>query len=264
MAVMRRQWIMLLGRRRHGATSVRVKSVSKLKSLDWRRYLRWLKVALAMLAIVLGLAAATQKVLDPALFPLEHVHLKGEFRNLEEPDLQRRVDAFLGRNFFALDTGVLRRMLLAEPWIEWVALQREWPDRVVVRFRERIAFGRWGQDEMVDVNGVRFRPAAIRQPGPWPHLVGPDGSEKILLRRYRETSAMLAEIGLKVERLTLDERWAWSMTFDSGLELNLGRDLFAERLQRFMEIYPEVLSEQIAEISAVDLRYVNGFAVRWN
>jgi len=49
-------------------------------------------------------------------------------------------------------------------------VRRWWPDVVDIELRERVAFGYWGAGEMIDVNGRRFRPPIVRQPGPWPQL----------------------------------------------------------------------------------------------
>jgi cell division septal protein FtsQ len=53
------------------------------------------------------------------------------------------------------------------------------------------------------------------------------------------------------------------MQFANGIEINLGREDFTERLQRFVDIYPRILASQSDKIAVVDLRYTNGFAVRW-
>lgn len=230
----------------------------------WRASQQWLGALAAICVILAGLQAAAHKMLDPALFPLRHVRLMGEFRNPSEADLQQRVKKYLGRNFFTLDVEGLRKAVADEPWIEKVSVRRQWPDTVEIRFRERVAFGRWGDNEMVDVNGMRFRPTVVREAGPWPQLMGPDGHEKTLIRAYLEGNAMLAAVDLKIKRLVLDERRAWSMWFTNGVKVKLGREQFAERLQRFVDIYPETLARRIGQVAAIDLRYINGFAVRWN
>ena len=53
------------------------------------------------------------------------------------------------------------------------------------------------------------------------------------------------------------------MTLKNGLEINLGREQFFPRLQRLIDIYSRILADQAERIAVVDLRYVNGFAVRW-
>ena len=139
-----------------------------------------------------------------------------------------------------------------------------WPDTVEIQLRERVAFGYWGErGEMVDVNGHRFRPVAVRQSGPWPRLIGPEGREKALIKAWRDIHTRLDPVGLTLVKLVQDERRAWWLTFDSGLEVYLGHERFEERLQRLAQFYPRVLAAQADRIAVVDLRYGNGFAVRW-
>lgn len=229
----------------------------------WQLPLRWLGVGFALLAVGGMLYILGQRLLDPARYPLRHVHLQGELRNLNAADLNQAVQDYLGQNFFALDIGNLHGAFATNPWIERVNVRRQWPDTLEIQFQERTAFGHWGRDEMVDINGQRFRPVTLRQPGPWPQLAGPEGHELILMRTYQEASDLLQTVGLKLVRLAQDERRAWWITLENGTELSLGREQFMPRLQRFVAIYPRVLAAQLDRIALVDLRYTNGFSVRW-
>lgn len=85
-----------------------------------------------------------------------------------------------------------------------------------------------------------------------------------VMATYRIMTRMLAPYDLHIRRLNLDERRAWHLSLDDQLELVLGRENAVERLQRFIRFYPEVLAGKAREIKAVDLRYTNGFVVRWN
>ncbi len=258
---------MRLGRgRRRGATSLRRPPVATTG--QWRAVLKpWLRglgVVLVLAAVGFGLEAGIRTLREPGAFPLRQVRVEGELRNLTEADLQPLARTYLGQNFFVASLDDLRVALAADPWVEEVTVRRGWPDTVEIRLRERAAFGYWGEhEEMVDVNGHRFRPAALRQPGPWPRLVGPAGREKALIKAWREVRAQLDPVGLTLVKLTQDERRAWWLTFDGGLEVCLGRERFKERLQRLAQVYPRVLAAEAGRIAMVDLRYGNGFAVRW-
>lgn len=252
--------------RRRGATSLR--RAPTATTGQWRArlkpWLRGLGVALVLAAVGFGLEAGIRALRAPGAFPLRQVRVEGELRNLTEADLQPLAGAYLGQNFFVASLDDLRATLAADPWVEQVTVRRGWPDTVAIRLRERAAFGYWGEhEEMVDVDGHRFRPAALRQPGPWPRLVGPAGREKALIKAWREVRAQLDPVGLTLVKLTQDERRAWWLSFDGGLEVCLGRERFKERLQRLAQVYPRVLAAQAGRIAMVDLRYGNGFAVRW-
>ncbi|NJN46334.1 MAG: cell division protein FtsQ/DivIB [Candidatus Competibacteraceae bacterium] len=250
--------------KRHGATPLKPQEDQALRRwLNWRLWLRWTGVAMVLAGIGAGLYSAGQRLLDPEQFPLRHVRLNGELRNLDEADLRALLETQLGQNFFALDIDAIHAAFAANPWIREVRVQRQWPDTLRINFHERSVFGYWGEDEMIDINGQRFRPANIRQTGVWPRLAGPDGHEIQLMNAYREATALLKSVGLQLTRLVQDERRAWWMELANGLELSLGREHFDQRLRRFIDIYPRILAEQIDRIAMVDLRYVNGFAVRW-
>ncbi len=252
-------------RRHRGATPLRRESPPSPGQWKaaWGPPLRWLGVVLVLAGVGWGLWVGSQKLQDPHAFPLRHVRIDGELRNLTEADLQPVAGGVLGQNFFMADLDALRTALSANPWIETVAVRRWWPDVVDIELRERIAFGYWGEGEMVDVNGQRFHPSVVRQAGPWPQLAGPEGHEQTLIKTYREIRTLFEPVGLRLAKLRQDERRAWWLTFDNGLEVHVGRDQFEQRLRRLAQLYPRILSAQIDQIAVVDLRYSNGFAVRW-
>lgn len=252
--------------RRRGATALKAKSASTATG-RWKQVLgpplRWLGVIMVLAGVGYGLWIGSQKLRDPKQFPLRQVRIEGQLHNLAEADFQPIAAGYLGQNFFMANLEELRATLATNPWVEEIAVRRWWPDIVEIKLRERVAFGYWGEHEMVDTNGQRFRPTVVRQSGPWPKLAGPAGHEKALIKTYRETRALLEPLGLKLVKLVQDERRAWWLTFDNGLEVYLGREQFEQRLQRLVRIYPQILATQIDKIAVVDMRYVNGFAVRW-
>jgi cell division protein FtsQ len=229
----------------------------------WGARLRWLGVIIVLSVVSGGLYEGKKWLFEPSRFPLRHVRIHGKLLNLNQADVEKMVQNYLGQSFFALDINTLHASFAANPWVDKVSVRRLWPDTLEIRVQERTAFGFWGEEEMVDINGKRFRPTTLRQPGLWPRLIGPDGHEMNLIRVWREAEAVLNKIDLQLVRLVLDRRRAWSMQFANGIEINLGRENFAQRLQRFLDIYPLILANQSDKIAVVDLRYTNGFAVRW-
>ena len=101
----------------------------------WGPPLRWLGVALVLAGVGWGLWVGSQKLRDPHAFPLRHVRIDGELRNLAKTDLQPVAGKVLGQNFFMADLDVLRTALAANPWIETVAVRRWWPEIVDIELR---------------------------------------------------------------------------------------------------------------------------------
>ena len=72
---------------------------------------------------------------------------------------------------------------------------------------------------------------------------------------------MLAKVGMRINRLEMQERGSWSVLVDNGLEIYLGRDKIQQKMQRFLDFYQGVLKTDVSDIARVDLRYMKGVAV---
>jgi cell division protein FtsQ len=134
---------------------------------------------------------------------------------------------------------------------------------VVVRVWERQPLARWGATSLISHRGESFTPAAGTLPAGLPVLSGPKGTEGLLVESLAHFGEVLAPAGLKVVVIEIDERGAWSVALDAGLAMRLGRDRIEERLRRFADVALPTLGDRIQQVAYVDLRYGNGFAVRW-
>ena len=64
-------------------------------------------------------------------------------------------------------------------------------------------------------------------------------------------------------RLQLNERRAWKFELENGLSIVLGRKDFESRVERFVNVVINNLGEKSSQAREIDMRYTNGFAVRW-
>jgi cell division protein FtsQ len=105
-----------------------------------------------------------------------------------------------------------------------------------------------------------------------PLLVGPEGTEAQVAEMYLKSIPRLAQVGLRLSRVSLDPRGAWELSVTStqgtatnsgGVMVRLGRQDVAERLERFLEAASPLIATRSAEMTYVDMRYSNGFAVGW-
>lgn len=229
----------------------------------WCRSLHWIALGLLILGVGFSVHWAQQHLLDPNKFPIRQVRLEGYLQHLKRTDIKKVLQTYVGENFFVLNIDALHATLTANPWVADATVWRQWPDTLKVRLQERIAFGYWDENELLDIHGERFKPSIIKNTNGLPRLSGPDGYEAIVMQHYKQANARLNKIGLQLKKLILDERHAWRMTLQNGVELKLGKEHFAERFARFLAVYPRVLAGRIHRIETIDLRYINGFAVRW-
>jgi len=218
---------------------------------------------LAVLLLLAGLLAGGWYLAQPTTLPIRQVGIEGEFRQLSRSELQQLISGQLRGGFFSMDVTALRNAVTANPWVRDVQVQRVWPDTLKVMVREQTAVAQWHDRGLVNTSGEYFEPDMTSAPAGLPVLVGPPDSQMLLTERLLRLQEALAPIGLEVEGLTLSDRRAWTFTTTGGLEVVLGREEFPSRLQRFVELVPASLGERFDAARYVDMRYTNGFAVRF-
>jgi cell division protein FtsQ len=227
---------------------------------------------LASLVVVILLAAAVlltaDYVLQPDRFPVSRISFVGEFKNVDKQALQTGVSPYIGQNFFAIDLNNLEKKLSDIEWVSAVSVSRRWPDTLQVNVTEQRLVASWNDRAWVtsDSHVVEIPQASIAE---LPRWWGPQGTQSLVRLRHQQFSDLLRDAGLQVNQLRYSERGAWKLVTYSPLRkekltINLGRREMMERLYRFVRAYTETLAGLERRIVSVDLRYPNGFAVKWN
>lgn len=208
------------------------------------------------------------KLLDPATLPITSVRIEGRFTHVTAVELQQKLAAVTSGNFLRVDVDAIRQTALALPWVNTVSVQRVWPDTLRVSITEHLATAAWAETDneqtlgLLNTSGTLFTPEHSSYPEGLPMITGPHGAHTALLGHYQAMNQTLLPLGLRVKRLAQDNRRAFSLTLDNGIELALGRSDSYARLMRFVRAWPSLQSSGVQPAS-IDLRYSNGLAVRW-
>ncbi|HFD79468.1 MAG TPA: cell division protein FtsQ/DivIB [Gammaproteobacteria bacterium] len=224
----------------------------------------WVKPALA-LATLLGSAAGLALLVnwmdDPRQWPVRRVEIEGQFQHLQQGQLQRELASLVDAGFFAMDVGAIQARIQDLPWVRRASVRRVWPDQLVVVVEEQRPVARWGEYAFLNGEAQRFAPKEPPALPALPHLEGPEGHEQRVLAMYRHMQRLLKPLNLSVVDLQLDARRAWHLHLSNGLKVEMGRRQPAQRLARFVRMYPALLATGSGRVVSVDLRYSNGFAV---
>ena len=216
-------------------------------------------------AVLVGLlvtAVAVSLVQELKSRPLAAVKIVGEFHHVQRGSLQQRLAAFTEAGFIAVDVAKLRQAALSHPWVKQVSVRRVWPDSLHVSVVERAAVAHWNNSALLEADGSAFEPASIHvNELPW--LEGPLGREQDVLAMFRQLHDAIGPFAGGITRLTLSSRGAWQAELAQGAILVLGRSPDLPRLRSYVRAFPQVFQDQLREIARVDLRYTNGFAVRF-
>lgn len=213
-------------------------------------------------------AAAVWLVRVPSL-PVRQVVFTEPLAHTRRLEIEQVLPPALKGNFFSLNLEGIRGTLERLPWVRKVNVRRIWPARLEVSVEEHKPVARWGdgKGELVNSYGEVF--AVLAGTGDamaLPLLYGPQGTAGEVLKRYGELVGSFAAIGEKPVQLTLSPRLAWQLKLDNGMLVDMGREQpkapVGVRLQRFIEVYPEMVANRAVRPAVVDLRYPNGFAIR--
>jgi cell division protein FtsQ len=173
-----------------------------------------------------------------------------------------------GRSVYLTPIAERRRNLLAVDWVRDATVSRVWPDRVDVFIEERspVAFvalpgsGQGARLTLIDEDGVLLEPQ-----GPlrmrMPVLVGMRREQSESIRRHgvRRMLRLLEEAGPLASQISdIDvsnpENLSVTMKVDNrAVILTLGDHNFRQRLENFLEHYPEI-RKHAPEATLFDLR----------
>ena len=235
----------------------------KSKMPSFASITRWSLALVLFGAMGSGAMLLSTKLQDPTTFPLKVVQIKGDFRYMDRQKLEQVMATQLREGFFTLDVEQVHATLLQMPWVAKLALRRIWPDTLLIAVEEQVPLARWGKQQLVNMQGELFQPAKNEIPAGLPQLVGPEGTEREMVARYRSMQSRFDEIGLQIARLQQDLRSSWSVEFTDESAIRLGSQQINERLGRFIRLYPRLQAAGQGKPKQVDLRYTNGFVVHW-
>jgi cell division protein FtsQ len=199
----------------------------------------------------------------PDTLPIRSVKVEGEFRYLEQQDVYEALGGLASGGFFNVDVRAVKMAAESLPWVDSASVRRAWPDTLRLEITEQVPLARWGEHQVVNRRGELFQPSVKGLPENLPKFIGPSGTGQKVTVNYFLLSKKMAQINLRINEVVLTDRRAWHVRLENGLYLSLGKVVNNERLERFISVYPKLLGEKTAQVSSIDLRYTNGFAVRW-
>lgn len=135
------------------------------------------------------------------------------------------------------------------------------PDTVEIRLEERIPVARWKDSALVDSEGNLFKAATDET---FPEFEGQVGTARDMVHHYNRFTGIIRPLDLHIIKLEYTARSAWSVELDNGIIVRLGRENEINRMQRFADMWPGILKAQANRLEYVDMRYKDGFAVRYH
>jgi cell division protein FtsQ len=225
------------------------------------RWLRQLALFAGLFALT-GLTAGSLWWLSaPDSLPLRTVRVQGELHHVTQQEVRDAVLPHAQAGFLHIDINAVREALEQLPWVHSVQVRRAWPDVLLVQLREQQVLARWADGGLVNPEGKVFRPHEPLAAAGLPVLRGPQGTSVMVTAQFIELQRALLPLQLNIAEVAMDERRAWRLVLENGMELMLGRNEHPARMERFARAWPRILGPRSTSVARIDLRYTNGFAV---
>lgn len=238
---------------------------SQKKTIHWSFWLGLSFFFLVVIGMLSTVWFVSKRVSAEETAPVTAVVVSGEMPYTNEADVLAAIEPLNIGNFFKVDVNQVQQQVNQLPWVYSVAVRKQWPNELKIYIVDQVPVARWNGDFYINQYGKAFQASAERVNHELPEFFGPEGSELVALDNFKNLNKLLAYNSLVIEELVLSERFAWQLTLSDGVQINLGREERVERIQRFMDIYPQIKTYKKAneEIDYIDLRYDTGVAVGW-
>ncbi|WP_432456045.1 cell division protein FtsQ/DivIB [Agarivorans sp. QJM3NY_29] len=213
--------------------------------------------------LVLSYAAYSvyRGVSDKRLSPMNRLLVSGQREYVLDQELQHALAALPeAGNFFSLDVSQVKAQIEHLPWVRQVTVRKQWPDKLSIALQEQQVVARWNNAALLNQQGQIFDAPQQRVKTALVSLSGPDEQAEMVLSTFRQLQQRLQSRNLNIVSLALNERHAWQIQLAGGMRLHLGKEDKFNRIERFVDIYPQLKN---AAVAYVDLRYDTGFAVGW-
>ncbi|WP_428355447.1 cell division protein FtsQ/DivIB [Methyloprofundus sp.] len=224
------------------------------------------QLKLAVLVVVLLGIIWSWPLMQQALAkvaPIRYVQVEGAFQYIDKQNIQMKINPLIQTGYFSVDLQAIQQSVMSLPWTENVQVQRIWPDRLKLRIFEQKPVIRWQAHSLLNERGEVFRPLNIDRFQTLPVLFAPNGQRQELLEVMQGLSVSLMDQGLYLTEFRVNDRQSWLLSMENGLQIQLGRLQPLEKFSQLMQALVVSGGELVNKMRYVDMRYPNGYAVRW-
>jgi len=224
------------------------------------RLLAWI---VALLLALLPIIAVLNGWFAAERWPIEHLRITAEYRRVDAEQVRAAVLPHADRGFFAVDLAAVHASIVALDWVAEVEVRKRWPNLLEVTIHEHQPFARWGETQILSARGQLFTLPAQGAPDGLPQLDGSVDRVAEIVEVYQRAATQFATHGGELSGVRLSARGSWSFRLAGGTTVMAGRGDPLPRIDRFAPHLAALKRVETRLLRRADLRYANGFALRW-
>jgi len=221
------------------------------------------KASLIVVSIcILLMAALMSGAIQSDRWKINSLELNAGFKRVSAEQIRVAIAASKERSFFKIDIEHIKQALKQIPWVKRVDVKKKWPNTLIVNLVEHEAFAIWNQNQLLNYSGDIFSVESTENLS-LPQIQGSDNQAKEILQKFSRFKELIATTGFDIKKAIVSPRGSWSIELNNGIQINLGSQQKDSRIIRLKDTWISLLKKNNDLPQYIDLRYTNGYAVKW-
>jgi len=215
------------------------------------------------LLVLLLVVAMMSGLIQSDRWRITQLEVAADYDRITSEQLRLMVAKTPERSFFRLDAEQVKKNIESMSWVKYAHVVKQWPDTLKITIKEHQATAIWNNKDLLNQTGEVFQIDAVDHLKALPRIFGLTEDSKITLENFNRFNQLLQPVGYEISEAYVDDRGDWRLILRNGLEVLLGTEKHEARILRLAETWDQLIlaSERLPE--RVDLRYSNGYVVRW-
>ncbi len=221
-----------------------------------------LTIIFSMLILLL-VVAMMSGLIQSERWRITQLEVAAEYERITPEQLRLMVAKTPERSFFRLDAEEVKRNIESMSWVRYAHVVKQWPDTLKITIKEHQAIAIWNGKDLLNQSGEVFQVDALSQLNALPKIYGLTEDSKMTLENFNRFNQLLQPVGYEISEAHVNNRGDWRLILRNGLEVLLGTEKHEARILRLAETWDQLLNTAKRLPERVDLRYSNGYVVRW-
>ncbi|TDR22723.1 cell division protein FtsQ/DivIB [Marinicella litoralis] len=215
------------------------------------------------LLVLLLVVAMMSGLIQSDRWRITQLEVAADYDRITSEQLRLMVAKTPERSFFRLDAEQVKQNIESMPWVKYAHVVKQWPDTLKITIKEHQATAIWNGKDLLNQTGEVFQVDAVDHLKALPRIFGLTEDSKVTLEDFNRFNQLLQPVGYEISEAHVDGRGDWRLILRNGLEVLLGTEKHEARILRLAETWDQLLLASERLPARVDLRYSNGYVVRW-
>ncbi len=222
------------------------------------------KLSMLMISFTFLLMAAFMSgMIKSDHWKISNIVIDAEFKRVNSEQIRLTVATSKERSFFKLNANQIRDNLMQIPWVSDVSVNKKWPNTLHIRLKEHKAVAVWNEKKLLNSNGDIFEVDSLEDLSSLPHFNSKANNSKIVWNKFMRFNDIIKNIGFDITACEISSIGSWNIVLNNGINIVIGTNYQDAKLVRLAETWQALLKTNETLPSYIDLRYTNGYAVKW-